>query len=211
MAPATRDEVVEVFADISCPFTHVGLRRFVHRRCTAGRPGLRLHVRAWPLELVNGVALDADHVAETIEDLRGQVSRSLFLGFDRDRFPATTLPALDLVSDAYAVDLVTGERASLKVRDALFEAGEDVSDPSVLARLRGELALPGAASPSSRSRVLGDWEEGRRRGVIGSPHFFVGDEDWFCPNLTIERSDGGRRIVADPAALDELFARCLAA
>ena len=29
--------VIEVFADVTCPFTHVGLRRFVERRGELGR------------------------------------------------------------------------------------------------------------------------------------------------------------------------------
>lgn len=45
--------VVEVFADITCPFTHVGLRRLVRHRESVGRNDVVLRVRAWPLELVN--------------------------------------------------------------------------------------------------------------------------------------------------------------
>ena len=65
---------VEVFADIWCPYAHVGLRRFIHRRWASHRKDLVLRVRAWPLELVNGEPLDADHVAEQIEDLRRQAA-----------------------------------------------------------------------------------------------------------------------------------------
>src|SRR5206468_3084962 len=49
--------VIEVFADVRCPFTHVGLTRFVARRHELGRREPRLRVRAWPLELVNGEPL----------------------------------------------------------------------------------------------------------------------------------------------------------
>lgn len=41
-----------------------------------------------------------------------------------------------------------------------------------------------------------DWEEGRRRGVIGSPHFFTADGSWFCPGLAISRDDAGNFVVA---------------
>ena len=44
--------VVDVFADVRCPFAHVGLRRLVTRRKQLGAQ-LLLRVRAWPLELVN--------------------------------------------------------------------------------------------------------------------------------------------------------------
>jgi 2-hydroxychromene-2-carboxylate isomerase len=202
--------VVEVFADIWCPYAHVGIRRFVHRRWAAHRSDLVLRVRAWPLELVNGGPLDADHVAEQVAELRDQAAPDLFSGFDPGQFPSTTLRALDLVNDAYARGLAVGERASLAVRDALFERGEDISDPAVLDRLRAGLALH-APRPEARWQVLADWAEGRRRGVVGSPHFFVGDDGFFYPALQIDRVDGHRRIQIDPQRLDELFARCSAA
>jgi 2-hydroxychromene-2-carboxylate isomerase len=202
--------VVEVFADIWCPYAHVGLRRFVHRRWVARRSDLVLRVRGWPLELVNGEPLDADHVAEQVADLRRQVTPDLFSGFDPRRFPRTTLPALDLVSDAYAQGLKAGERASLAVRDALFERGDDICDPAVLDRVRTDLALS-RVGPGARWQVLADWAEGRRRGVMGSPHFFVGDDSFFCPTLQIDREGGRRHIRVDSLRFDQFFARCAAA
>jgi predicted DsbA family dithiol-disulfide isomerase len=201
---------VEVFADIWCPYAHVGIRRFVQRRWALRRNDLTLHVRAWPLELVNGEPLDPDHVARQVDDLRRQVTPELFSHFDPERFPRSTLPALDLVDDAYAKGPTVGERASLAMRDALFERGEDISDPAVLDRLRAGFDL-GPPDPGARRHVLADWSEGHRRGVVGSPHFFVGEESFFCPSLQIERQDGRLDIRADPQRFDELFARCGAA
>jgi len=202
--------VVEVFADLSCPYAHVGIRRFIRRRWAAHRDDLALRVRAWPLELVNGAPLDGAHVAEQIADLRAQVAPDLFSGFDPQRFPHTTLPALDLVTDAYAVGMRIGERASIALRDALFERGEDISDPEILERLRSSLGVE-PRGPDARWQVLAEWAEGSRRGVVGSPHFFVGEDDFFCPALQIIRRDGGRDIRVDPQRFDEFFARCLAA
>jgi Acetyl-CoA hydrolase/transferase C-terminal domain len=67
--------VVEVFADIWCPYAHVGIRRFVHRRWAAHRNDLVLRVRAWPLQLVNGEPLDADHVVLQSNAADGTLSR----------------------------------------------------------------------------------------------------------------------------------------
>lgn len=53
---------VEVFADILCPFTHVGLRTLIDRRNEHGLTRPRLRIRAWPLEVVNGKPLDPEHV-----------------------------------------------------------------------------------------------------------------------------------------------------
>ena len=74
---------VEVFAEITCPFAHVGLRRFVVRREASGRAAPVLWVRAWPLELVNGEPLDPDVVARHVDELRERVAPDLFRGFDR--------------------------------------------------------------------------------------------------------------------------------
>jgi hypothetical protein len=56
---------------------------------------------------------------------------------------------------------------------------------------------------------VADWDDGRRRGVQGSPHFFVGDRGWFCPALDIDHVDGHLRIVFDRAGFDEFTDRAL--
>ena len=89
----SRMAVIEVYADIWCPFTHVGLRTVVRRRNELGRADVAIRVRSWPLELVNGAPLDADATAAHVEELREQVAPNLFMGFDPNRFPRTTLPA----------------------------------------------------------------------------------------------------------------------
>ena len=59
-------DVIEVFADIACPFAHVGLRRFVTERERRGLDRPRLRVRAWPLELVNGKPFDGHALVEEL-------------------------------------------------------------------------------------------------------------------------------------------------
>ena len=93
--------VVEVYADVACPFTHVGLRRFVERRAELGRDDVPLWVRAWPLEIVNGEPLDPHFIAEEVDDIREQVAPTLFAGFVERSFPASSLPALTLAAAAY--------------------------------------------------------------------------------------------------------------
>lgn len=202
--------VVDVFADVCCPFTHVGLRRLVHRREAEGAE-FQLRVRAWPLELVNGAPLDGPFVAEEIVDLREQVAGDAFVGFDVARFPASSLPAMDLTAAGYARDVTTGERVALAVRDALFEQGRDVADPDVVASIAREAGITGWA-PSDRWRdaVLSDWADGRSRGVIGSPHFFLGEDQHFCPALHIERVDGHLRIDPDEDAFEAFVQHVMA-
>jgi 2-hydroxychromene-2-carboxylate isomerase len=198
---------VEVFADIRCPFTHVGLRRLVEWRARSGAE-FALRVRAWPLELVNAEPLASTLIVEEAEALRRQVAPDLFLGFDLDHFPASSIPAMSLVSAGYRQGLEVGERASLMLRDALFEQDTDIADAARLERIAGELGIPRPLDHVPD--VIGDWYEGRRREVIGSPHFFVGTADFFCPSLHIEMVDGHMQIDPDPSGFDE-FVRRLAA
>ena len=196
--------VVEVYADITCPFTHVGWQRFVEGRAAVGRPDLTLRVRPWPLELVNGKPLGADFVAEEIEEIRPQVAEHLFLGFDTASFPSSTLAAHALAEAAYDLGLDVGESVSLELRKLLFEEGADVSDAVELAALD---ARHNIVTAKSTNDVIDAYQTGITRGVKGSPHFFVGSADFFCPGLDIQRdSDGHLHVTADPETFDRFFA-----
>lgn len=199
--------VVEVFADVGCPFTHVGLRRFVERRRELGRDDVVLRIRAWPLEIVNGTPLDAHFIAEEVDEIRDGVAPDLFAGFAETSFPATSLPALALAAAAYDRDDVTGERVSLALRDALFERGLDIADPDVLRRIGTDHDLD--ADASDPTRVLDDHAEGVARGVTGSPHFFTATGGFFCPSLDVHReADGHLRITADPIGFERFVEAC---
>ncbi len=78
----------------------------------------------------------------------------------------------------------TGEAVSLALRNALFEGGLDISDPGVLANIVLAEGVESFNAADERA-VLVDWHEGKERGVKGSPHFFCGDADAFCPSLDI--------------------------
>jgi len=207
MEPPGEAGVIEVFADVCCPFTHVGLRRFVEHRRAIGRPDITLRVRAWPLELVNGAPLDADFVAEEVDDIRAQVAPSLFAGFRASTFPATSMPALTLAAAANRAGPAVGEAVSLELRDLLFEQGVDIADPGVLARVAADHDL--RPDDDDVAAVHADHDEGVRRGVIGSPHFFTPVGGFFCPALDVSRDDHGHlRIVADPDGFDAFLASC---
>src|SRR5271165_5534381 len=201
--------VIEVFADIWCPFAHVGLKAIEEQRARSGRSDMAIEVRAWPLELVNGAPLDPAVTKEHADDLRNQVAPDLFRNFEIDRFPASTLDALALAHRAYRTDLQVGEQVSFALRDALFEQGRDISDPVVLEGLAHEFGVV-MPDESDRARVVADWHEGQQRGVVGSPHFFCGENDAFCPSLDITKDPvGGAAIVMDVSRLTEFLERCL--
>ena len=199
-------QLIEVFADVVCPFTHVGLRRLLETRQQRHRHDVLIRVRAWPLELVNGERVPRELLVEEVNDLRHTVAPDLFTAFDSDLFPMTSLPALALAADAYNSELHRGEQVSLALRQALFEEGRDLTNSNELLRIRQLFGLGEVGG--GEADVQADYAEGRARGVIGSPHFFVGDAGFFCPTLAIERVDGHLSISFDAEGFNELIDRC---
>ena len=200
--------LIDVYADIACPFAHVGLRSVTRRRHELGRDDVTMRVRAWPLELVNGRPHDADATGEHVADIREQVASDLFEGFDRTRFPTTSLPAMALEAAAYRQSAEVGEAVSLALREALFEEGRDISQPDVLHLVAEEFGVD-AVTTEDEAQVRRDWEEGQGRGVQGSPHFYCGELESFCPSLDISKDKAGRlHLRRDAAALDEFLAEC---
>ena len=197
--------VIEVFADVACPFAHAGLRRFQAYRQQRGQSEPVLRVRAWPLELVNGETLDGPSLVPKIEALRADVATDLFAGFDEHQFPTTTLPAMAAEAAAYRKGLDVGERFSFAVRHALFEDGLDVSDAAVLRSLREAHGIP-EPTEDDRSAVRNDLAEGKRRDVSGSPHFFTADGSFFCPSLVIKHADDGYEVSFDAAGFQRFVA-----
>ena len=195
-------KVIEVFADIWCPFAHVGLHCAVERRAQLKREDAVLHVRAWPLELVNKAPLDPKTTARHVQELRTQVAPDLFVGFDQNHFPTTTLPVLAWVHAAYEMDMKRGETVSLALRNALFEDGVDISDPDALSDIFRAEGVELSDAPEEQV-VLADWREGKDRGVKGSPHFFCGGADAFCPSLDIFKDGTGHlEVKRNMAVLD---------
>ena len=184
---------VEVFADIVCPFTHVGLRRLSEARRGQAVP-LPVRVRAWPLELINGAAMDPDLAAREIDALRAKVAPGLFGGFDVATFPRTAI----------------GEAVSLAIRDALFEQGSDVSDDEVLRAIGGRFGVEPLSLRAAEAAARADWERGRARAVQGSPHFFVGERGWFCPSLDISHHGEQFEVRVGGDTMRDFYAAALA-
>jgi predicted DsbA family dithiol-disulfide isomerase len=204
-----RAPVIEVYADLWCPFAYVGLLAIAEQRTRSGRDDVVIRVRAWPLELVNGIPLQGDRTKAHADELRAQVAPQLFAHLDLAHFPTSTLEALALVERAYRSGPRCGERASFALRRALFEQGRDLSQPAVLEGLADELGVS-MPDETDRAAVLDDWHEGRARGVRGSPHVFCGGADLFCPALDITSDPlEGVTIRRNVARLTGFLAHCL--
>ncbi len=188
---------VEVFADVLCPFTHAGLHTLIDRRAERGLTEPRLRIRAWPLELVNGAPLDPHHIDAEVAALRASVRPDLFAGFSAESFPRTSMAAFALTAAAdRAGDPVLVEQVGMAVRDAVFEQGLDLTHPETVAPIATRFGLDPLDPAATAAAVRADWDEGKARGVIGSPHFFTGDGgSWFCPGLDISRDDLGNFVV----------------
>jgi predicted DsbA family dithiol-disulfide isomerase len=189
---------VEVFADVLCPFTHAGLHTLIDRRTALGHDEPRLRIRAWPLELVNGAPLDPHHIGAEIAALRASVRPDLFAGFSVDTFPATSMTAFAVTAAAARTgDAVMVEEVGMALRDALFEQGLDIGQPEIVAPIADSFGLKPLDAQETSAAVRADWDEGKARGVIGSPHFFTSEgESRFCPVLDISRDDVGNFVIA---------------
>ncbi|MEI7916129.1 MAG: DsbA family protein [Mycobacteriaceae bacterium] len=188
---------VEVFADVLCPFTHVGLHTLIDRRTDRGLDEPRLRVRAWPLELVNGQPLDAHHIAAEITALQSSVRPDLFAGFSVETFPATSMAAFALSAAAdHTGDPALIEDVGMALRNGVFEDGADVGKADTVASIAASFHLEPLDAATTEAAVRADWDEGRARGVIGSPHFFTDNGgSWFCPGLDISKNSRGDFVI----------------
>ena len=199
-------QTVEVYADITCPFTHVGLKRVVQHVNDMSEPA-EVIVRAWPLEWVNGTPLAVDAVLVKAAALSEQLGIDDFSGLRADAWPVSTIPALNLAASAYERDAASGLAVSLDLRAALFERGENIGDADVLSHIAASHGLPAPASDTSAA-VQADYDRGLERGVKGSPHFFVASDDFFCPALDLGHdSDGHLTARFDADMLADFFTR----
>jgi predicted DsbA family dithiol-disulfide isomerase len=156
---------------------------------------------------VNGEPLARELLTEEIAELQASVAPELFSGFDPALFPMSSLRALALTARAHRSGTRLGELVSLALRDALFENGRDISDPSEITTIADAFGI-GEPDVDDEAAVLADLEAGGAQGVVGSPHFFVEGAGFFCPTLSIERVDGQMEISFDPEGFMNFIDRC---
>ncbi len=184
------ERTLEVYSDLWCPFAYVGLVTALDL-LAHGNPAPTMTARAWPLEVVNGRGMDAEHAAANAHALRAQVAPHLFAGVDHWTFPSTTLPALSAVACATEHDPSLGMALHMALRRALFEEGRDIGDGAVIAGLERDLDLDAHDPALGAALVARDFADGTARGVLGSPHFFCEERNLFCPTLALSRDAEG--------------------
>jgi predicted DsbA family dithiol-disulfide isomerase len=172
--------MLTVFSDLHCPWAYMFSIRLRRARARLGRP-VPVQWRAWPLELVNRRGTPWDVVSREITAL-AQHEPDHFATLDRSAWPSTLLPAMEAVKVAGALAGDAGaDRYDEAVRRAFFLERRDVSLRPTLLDLAAETGLDrdrfldAFDRGGHRRDVVADWEEGRRRGVQGSPHAFLPD------------------------------------
>lgn len=191
---------IEIFADMLCPFAHVGVHKVIEARLDRGGASPKLWIRAWPLEIIDDAPTDVTVIADEVAALRSTVAPELFTGFDAATFPSTGLGAFAVAAAAYRQDAITGEAVSIDLRSRLWEHGEDIADADVLAAVIDRYDIE--VTDADRASVESDHAEGVERGVVGSPYFFAGGRGFFCPAFTVSRDDAGFHVAADPERFD---------
>ena len=67
-----------------------------------------------------------------------------------------------------------------------------------------------ADAETAAALVEASWPAAQERAVIGSPHFFLSDDSWFCPGLDIERRGQHLHIEADEGPFREFLTQAFA-
>ena len=148
-----------------------------------------LVLRSWPLELVNGEPLAEAKTHANAVALRASVAPDNFAGIDQWSFPVSTLQGLQLAAQVTRQRGSLGTELSMALRIALFEEGKDIGDLSVLQSIAQRFGVP--FHEGDVQLVRADLANGQAHGVKGSPHFFCGELDMFCPTLDLTRDQLG--------------------
>ena len=171
--------MLTVFSDLHCPWAYVFSIRLRRARKEVGRPPVAW--RCWPLELVNRRGTPWDSLSQEIPVL-AQLEPDHFAPPKRETWPSTLLPAMEALKVAGELGgPVAADRFDEIARRAFFLDRRDLSirpilaDVAVAAGLDRDAFLDAFDGGGHRRAVVADWQEGRRRGVEGSPHAFLPD------------------------------------
>lgn len=171
--------MLTVFSDLYCPWAYVFSIRLRRARAGVGQPPVAW--RCWPLELVNERGTPWDSLSQEIPVLT-QLEPDHFAPPRRETWPSTLLPAMEALKVAGELGgPQAADRFDEVARRAFFLDRRDLSIRPTLLDLAAGAGLDREAfqvafdGGGHRRGVIADWQEGRRRGVEGSPHAFLPD------------------------------------
>ena len=171
--------MLTVFSDLHCPWAYVFSIRLRRARTAVGEPPVAW--RCWPLELVNDRGTPWETLSQEIPVLT-QLEPDHLAPPRRQTWPSTLLPAMEALKVAGELGgPEAADRYDEAARRAFFLDRRDLSIRPTLAEIAAETGLDRARfldafdGGGHRRSVVADWEEGRRRGVEGSPQVFLPD------------------------------------
>lgn len=185
-APPVAAGTVQVWSDLLCPFTYVGLLRLRRARERLGLDGVvRLEHRTFPLELFNGPhpRRGTDTEAVGLGQIEPEAEFRVWTAAD-DLYPHTVLLAAESVHAANAQSLEAGEALDLALRRAFWTRSRSISHRQVILEEAGglpdgllDVTVLAAALDDGRHRgdVMRDFAVARTDAVAGSPTFRLGD------------------------------------
>ncbi len=215
--------VLTVYADIACPWaclTLHGLRRARQRR---GLTGVRIDLRAFPLELVNRRptpkrTLDAE--VAVVGGLEPSLDWQVWQRPESE-WPVSTLLALEAVQAAKRPDvggLAASDELDAALRRAMFADSRCITLLPVILDVAGgcpkvnvEALTKALKLGSGRAEVVTQWRTAKDWEVQGSPHVYLPDGgEWHNPGVEVRwttKSGTGFPVVLsyDPTVYDEIL------
>ena len=185
-APPVAAGTIQVWSDLLCPFTYVGLLRLRRARSRLGLDGVvQLEHRTFPLELFNGPhpRRGTDTEAVGLGHIEPDAQFRVWAAAD-DLYPHTVLLAAEAVHAASAQSLAAGEALDLALRRAFWTHSRSISHRQVILDIAGEsptglvdVTALAAALDSGRYRadVMADFAVAQTGTVAGSPTFRFAD------------------------------------
>jgi predicted DsbA family dithiol-disulfide isomerase len=178
VAPGT----IQVWSDLLCPFSYVGLLRLRRARARRGLDGaVRLEHRVFPLELFNGPhpRRGTDTEAVGLGQIEPEAEFRVWTATN-DLYPHTVLLAAEAVRAAAAQGPAAAEELDLALRRAFWTQSRSIAHRQVILEVAGELpagtldvAALAAALDSGRHRVdvMTDYAIAQTDAIAGSPTF----------------------------------------
>jgi len=187
-APATLQ--VDVIADLACPWSYLGKKRLDNALSAVHGPSI---VTWYPYQVnpdmpAAGIPFeeylaskfgDPATLQPALEELAGAgKSEGIDFRFDLITHVPNTLDAHRLMSLAESQSVDTSYLAD-RILKAFFSAGQDISDPEVLAEIAADAGLghnevlTTLEDDRSKNIVLSQEAQVRQSGVVGVPDFLV--------------------------------------
>lgn len=214
VAPGT----IVVFADLGCPWAHVGVHRLHAARKRVGR-SVSIDVRVFPLEIINSQPTPfrgLQNEIPVLSEMEPDAGWELWAG-DATTWPVTTLLSMEAVEAAKEQGLDASAQLDHALRRALFGESRCISMRHVILEVAASCTgvdVPALAAALDDGRARRSMLDGYRTAadaIQGSPHYFLADgTSSHNPGVDFHWDKAQHRIVIDcddPSVYDDLVRR----